>query len=151
MFWLLGYFGNATFLEVTLSALVILLCCIFLIPLTPGINALSLGSQQASHLGVPVRGVSSALYIIGSLLAAVVVSFVGTIAFVGLIVPHFARRILGADHRILIPGSFLLGVLFLVVSDLLARTILYPVEMPVGAITSALGAPLVVYILRKER
>ena len=150
-FWLLGYFGGATTYEVALTSIVVAIGMAILLPLAPSINALALGEQQAVHLGVSRRRTAGVLYVVGSLFTALIVSLVGSIGFVGLIVPHFARRIFGSDHRTLIPGAFFLGVAFLVISDLLARVAFYPVELPVGAITAALGAPLVVYVVRKAR
>jgi iron complex transport system permease protein len=87
--------------------------------------------------------------LISSLITAVTVSFVGMIGFIGLISPHMMRRVVGTDHRFLIPASMLAGAVVLLISDTLARTVIKPVVLPVGAITSILGAPLFIYLLMK--
>lgn len=148
MFWLLGYIGNATMEAVLIVAPVVLALAVVLFFLAHSINALSLGKEQASHLGVSVKTLSTLLYAAASLLSAVIVSFAGTIGFVGLIVPHACRRLFGSDHRVLLPAAFFSGAMFLVFSDLLARTLFFPMELPVGAVTAAIGAPLFISLLR---
>jgi iron complex transport system permease protein len=84
------------------------------------------------------------------MITAAVVSFSGAIGFVGLIIPHICRRLFGPDHRLLLPASFLTGASFLIISDIVARSLLAPAELPVGAVTAALGAPVFIYILRRK-
>jgi iron complex transport system permease protein len=150
MFWLLGYLGNATMDAVLIVAPVVLLLALGLFLVAHSINAISLGQEQASHLGVQVKALSTLLYAAASLLSAIVVSFAGTIGFVGLIVPHACRRLFGSDHRVLLPSAFFSGAMFLVFSDLLARTLFFPMELPVGAVTAAIGAPLFISLLRAK-
>ncbi len=115
------------------------------------LNILSLGDETARSLGLPVEATRLVMTAVAALLAASAVSIVGLLGFVGLIVPHTIRLILGSDYRFLLPGSALLGMALIVTCDTLARTVLAPVEMPVGVILAFLGAPFFLYLLRRER
>jgi iron complex transport system permease protein len=115
------------------------------------LNAFSLGEDGAAHLGVEVERDKVIILALGSLLTAAAVSISGLIGFVGLVVPHAVRLILGPDHRVLIPVSALTGAIFLVIADLLARTIISPTEIPVGVITAIIGGPFFLYLLRSSR
>lgn len=115
------------------------------------LNALALGEEQAAYVGVPVERRKVALLILGSLLTAAAVSVSGLVGFVGLVIPHVARLTIGPDHRLLLPAAALLGGLFLVLSDLLARLLLAPTELPVGIITALVGAPFFIYLLRRSK
>ena len=112
-------------------------------------NALDSGEETAKGLGVNVETVRLGGMLVSSLIAAVTVSFLGIIGFIGLVGPQMMRRIIGEDHRFLIPASAMTGALLLLVSDTMARTIIAPVVLPVGAITSFLGAPLFLYLLAR--
>ena len=111
------------------------------------LNHLALGEEMASGHGVDVRAVQLQSFIGAGLTTAAAVSLTGPIGFVGLIVPHVVRRVSGFDHRLVLPASFLLGGAFLVFCDTIARTALYPSEMPVGIITALIGAPIFIHIL----
>ncbi|MBR9976829.1 MAG: iron ABC transporter permease [Bacteroidetes bacterium] len=150
LFWLVGYLGGTTSGEVAILLPGVVLLFLFLYLLSGRMNILALGVQSAMHLGVDVKRLQALLYILASLLTALVVSFSGVIGFIGLLVPHVARRLFGPDHRLLLPVSFFLGANFLIISDLIARSIITPNELPVGAVTAALGAPLFIYILRRK-
>jgi iron complex transport system permease protein len=113
-------------------------------------NAMINGDDCAKSLGVNTRNVRLGGMFFSSLLVAIAVSFMGIISFIGLISPQIMRRIIGNDHRFLIPGSALFGSLILLVSDTVARTIISPVILPVGVITSFMGAPLFIYILMRD-
>ncbi|MGE5561642.1 MAG: FecCD family ABC transporter permease [Chloroflexota bacterium] len=115
------------------------------------LNALLLGEETAAHLGVNVEAVKRNLLIATSLLTAAAVSVAGVIGFVGLIVPHIVRLIVGPDHRWLVPAAVVGGGLFMLLADTLARTILAPAEMPVGVITSLVGGPFFIYLLRRRQ
>lgn len=115
------------------------------------LNLMLLGEEPAQHLGVELERVKITLLVAGSLMAAAAVSAVGVIGFIGLIVPHVTRLLIGPDHRYLLPTSAVLGALFLLISDAIARTALAPVELPVGVITAVFGAPFFLYLLRKNR
>jgi iron complex transport system permease protein len=110
-------------------------------------NALDTGDEMARSLGVHVQRTRLTGMVTASLATAVTVSFFGIIAFVGLVVPHIVRRVIGGDERFMIPASALFGGTFLLVSDTIARTIIAPVVLPVGILTSFLGAPLFLYLL----
>lgn len=113
-------------------------------------NLVATGEETAAQLGVNVSALRKRTYLLASLITGAVVSVSGVIGFVGLIIPHVCRLLFGPDHRILLPSSFLLGGAFLVLADTLARTIIAPAEIPVGAVTAALGAPVFVYLLRRR-
>lgn len=115
------------------------------------LNAFSLGEEGAAYLGIEVERDKILILSLGSLLTATAVSISGLVGFVGLVMPHAMRLSLGPDHRLLVPASALAGAIFLVITDLLARTILAPGEIPVGIITALIGAPFFLYLLRHSR
>ncbi len=114
------------------------------------LNLLLSGEQEAMHLGVDVRRVKLVVYVSASLLTGLAVSVSGAIGYVGLIVPHVMRLIFGSDHRLLIPTTALGGAIAIVIADTLARTIVFPTELPVGAMTAMAGAPVFIYLLRRR-
>lgn len=115
------------------------------------LNLLALGEESAMQLGIDVERSKRVLLFAGALTTAAAVSVSGTIAFVGLIVPHLVRMLIGPDHRVLIPAAALAGAIFLVWADTLARVLLSPVELPVGVVTAVLGGPFFAYLLRTRR
>ena len=115
------------------------------------LNAFSLGEEGAAYLGVEVERDKILILALGSLLTAAAVSISGLVGFVGLVMPHAVRLILGPDHRVLLPAAALAGATFVVVADLFARVLLAPVEIPVGVITAVTGAPFFLYLLRHTR
>lgn len=114
------------------------------------LNLLLAGEKEAMHLGVDVRRVRVVVYIGASLLTGIAVSVSGTIGYVGLLVPHIMRILFGSDHRILLPTAAFGGAIALVIADTLARTVVSPSELPVGAVTAVAGAPLFIYLLRRR-
>ena len=114
-------------------------------------NLIATGDETALHLGIDVNRFRRTAYILASLLTGVAVSLSGIIGFVGLIIPHIFRMWLGPDHRLLLPASFLGGAIFLILADILSRTLIAPAEIPVGAVTAAIGAPLFLYLLHRDR
>lgn len=115
------------------------------------LNALALGDEQAALLGVDTAKTKKILFIIASLLTGLSVSIAGIIMFVGLIIPHFMRMVIGSDHRILIVSSFLGGASFLIICDIFARTVISPLELPVGVITGIIGGIVFIYILGQKQ
>lgn len=115
------------------------------------LNALALGEEQAAFLGIDTARTKKILFITASMLTGLSVSVAGIIMFVGLIVPHFMRMVVGSDYRILIISSFLGGAVFLILCDLFARTIISPLELPVGVITGIIGGIVFIYVLGKKR
>ncbi|HEY2647361.1 MAG TPA: iron ABC transporter permease [Candidatus Acidoferrales bacterium] len=113
------------------------------------LNLLLTGEREATHLGVDVTRVKLVVYVSASLLTALAVSASGAIGYVGLLIPHAVRQIFGSDYRLLIPASALCGAIAIVLADTLARTIVPPTELPVGAMTAMAGAPVFIYLLRR--
>jgi ABC-type Fe3+-siderophore transport system permease subunit len=113
------------------------------------LNLMLTGEREATHLGVDVTRVKLVVYVSASLLTALAVSSSGAIGYVGLLIPHFVRLIFGSDYRLLIPASALCGAIAIVLADTLARTIVPPTELPVGAMTAMAGAPVFIYLLRR--
>ncbi|MDH7514392.1 MAG: iron ABC transporter permease [Bacteroidota bacterium] len=150
LFWLLGFLGNARLSEI----FIVMPTVVVLVSLTwsqsHAYNVLTLGREQATHLGVKVGRVNAVSYFTASLLTAVLVSAAGAIGFIGLIIPHTVRLALGPDHRMLIPVSFFLGAVFLIICDVAARTVLSPTELPVGVFTAAIGAPVFILLLSRR-
>lgn len=114
------------------------------------LNAFALGEEGAAHVGVEVERNKALFLSLGSVLTAAAVSISGLIGFVGLVIPHALRLVVGPDHRILIPASALAGAAFLLIADMLARTVASPRELPVGIITALIGAPVFLYLLRRS-
>jgi iron complex transport system permease protein len=150
-FWLLGGLYRANWENVAISFSVILIGSIIIQFFARDLNAIILGEEPATHLGIDVESVKKILLIFSSLVAGIAVAFTGIIGFVGLIIPHIMRLLVGPDHRILIPTSAFSGSIFLVWADTVARTILAPTEIPVGIITALCGAPFFIYLLQKSK
>jgi iron complex transport system permease protein len=121
------------------------------VPLARNLNTLALGEEYATHLGLSVQQTRIAVIVIGSILTAAAVALGGLISFVGLIVPHILRMLLGPDHVRLLPATALAGALFLLVADTVARTAIAPAELPVGVLTALIGGPFFLYLLRKTK
>jgi iron complex transport system permease protein len=156
IFWMMGGFWNPSWSKVTVPAVVILFGILMLYRHSWSLNVMLLGEEQAQYLGVDIEWVKRYILVLSALITGVAVSVSGIIGFVGLIIPHIMRILVGPDHRILFPASTLLGAIFLVISDTIARTILNhvimePIELPVGIITALFGAPFFIYLLRKRR
>jgi iron complex transport system permease protein len=114
------------------------------------LNAFSLGEEEAFHLGVPVERVKKILFLLASFLTGCCVSVTGIIGFVGLVIPHLMRLLVGGDHRILLVTSFLAGAIFLILCDTLTRVVMAPVELPVGVITGLVGGSIFIYALSRK-
>lgn len=149
IFWQFGDLGRATWPQISFMAAVGLLCSVYFFLKRWSYNALQNGAHVAGGLGVDVARTRIAGVFVASLMAATMVSFIGLINFIGLIAPHIARRFVGNDYRFLLPASLALGATIMLASDLVARMIISPVILPIGAITSFLGAPLFLFLLYK--
>ncbi len=147
LFWLMGDFSFSTRYGPTL--LITGIAIVIGLLLAPTLNLLTTGNQQAALLGVSVQPVRNLLYFFSSLLTAVAVTTAGTVGFVGLVIPHLVRLAGDADHRTVVPCSALAGGSLLVISDTLARTIVAPQQLPVGAITAMVGVPMFLVLLRR--
>ena len=150
VFWTFGNLGSVGWPELLILGSVLLVSLVYYLFNRWNYNAMESGADTAKSLGVDARQVMLISMGICSLTAAVAVSFVGIISFVGLVAPHIMRRFVGNDYRFLIPGSALAGGLLLILADTFARLIIAPVILPIGAITSFLGAPLFLYLLFRE-
>ncbi len=147
VFWTFGNLGSAGWKELLILAVIFFSALLYFLLNRWNYNAMESGADTAKSLGVNTRTVMITSMGISSLAAAVSVSFVGIISFVGLIAPHIMRRFIGNDYRYLIPTSAAAGALLLILADTFARFIIAPVILPIGAITSFLGAPMFIYLL----
>lgn len=148
--WTLGSFTSANWSKVCFLAIISLLSLIVLFMFGRDLNLILTGDEVASSLGIDTVKVKNILIIISSVLVAASVSVSGTIGFVGLIIPHCMRLIIGSDHRMLLPFSYLGGASFMIICDTIARTVAQPTEIPVGVITSVFGAPYFIYLLYRN-
>ncbi|KAA6344560.1 iron complex transport system permease protein [termite gut metagenome] len=146
-FWLMGSLADVSLKELAVVAPIVLLPLIPLLLISWKLNVLSFGDGEASTMGVNTRQLRLTVVGCASLITASIVCITGLIGWVGLIIPHIARFIVGANHRILLPASFLLGAVFMLIIDDLARTV-SALEIPLGIITSLIGAPLFLFLLR---
>jgi len=151
MRWIMGSLDIVGFDTVWKAALFATPGCAILLSLTKDMNLLSLGNDVAASLGVDVERMEKKIYFATSLAASAVISVTGPIGFVGLITPHILRMILGVDNRIIVPCSFLLGASFLTATDTISRTILSPIEIPVGIITASFGGAFFLWLLMKTK
>ncbi len=150
LFWLMGDLGLAQGREILLAGLVMTGGFLVMLSQARALNVLSLGEETALQLGVDTKRTQGGLLLSASLVTATAVSISGTIGFIGLIIPHLLRLLVGADHRLLLPASALFGATFLVAADTAARTIMAPVELPVGVVTALCGAPYFLYLLHRR-
>ena len=151
IFWTMGSFGSSGWMDVWLMAPVAVVGIGVVLWHSRDLNLLLAGSEAARSMGVEVERVKRILLLATTLMVAFAVSSCGVIGFVGLIVPHAVRLVAGPDNRRLVPYSMLCGALFVLVCDTLARTLLRPSELPVGSLTSMVGAPLFIYLLYKNK
>lgn len=152
IFWLNGGLSGRGWNEFYYTIGFILIGLISAILLSKDLNILSLGNEISLSLGLNLKFIQKICIVVASVLAASAVSIAGIISFVGLIVPNIAKLVIGEDYRYSVPCSILLGAIFLVISDTLARTLISPAEIPVGIVTSFIGAPVFIWlILRRER
>lgn len=150
-FWTLGSLSGSTYVSALTLLLALTVCGGVLLALGGALNAFALGEEQAQHLGVSVRRVKLTVMAAVSMLLGVCVSIGGTIGFVGLVIPHMVRLVLGPDHRRLLPASLLAGAVFLLLADLVGRTLLSPIELPIGVVTSLVGAVAFLVIFYRSR
>jgi len=149
-FWLLGDLSGTTAKLLWLALFIAIAGTIVLAAHARSLNLLMLGERDAFDLGVEVKRVRFVVFVVASLLVGSSVASSGSVGYVGLVVPHLVRLSLGSDNRITVPAAAICGALFVVVADTIARTIIAPRELPVGAITALIGAPLFVYLLRRR-
>ncbi len=150
VFWLMGSFALTRWSEVMTVLPYIVVGTVVILLFARPLNIMQLDEEQAQQLGINVERLKLGLLTAATLITAAAVSFVGTIGFVGIIIPHAVRLLWGADHRFLLPLSVLSGAIFMILADLIARTILAPTEIPIGVITAISGAPFFLYLLRRK-
>lgn len=148
--WTMGSLTNIGWKQLSWCVLPILAGTALLLVQARELNLLLLGEEEARHLGVNINRVKLRIMLLTALISAAAVSVSGVIGFVGLMVPHVVRLISGPDHRYLLPVSFVAGGIYLLLVDMVAKTIAAPLEMPIGVITSVLGGPFFIYLLRKK-
>lgn len=151
MFWMLGSVAGAQWSQLPTVTLVVLTSTALLTLFGRRLNALLAGDESATALGVDVDRLRAVLLVISALLTGTVIAVAGGVGFVGLMIPHLVRLTVGADHRRLLPLSSLLGAVYLVVVDLLSRTVNRPNELPLGILTALLGAPFFLWLLRRNK
>lgn len=151
VFWMMGGFNLISWKEVLISTPVIIGGTFFMYLFARDLNAIAMGEETAEHLGVDTEKVRRIILACGSLVTATAVSVSGIVGFVGLMIPHITRLLVGPDNRILIPYSAVIGAIFLVFTDTISRTIIQPTEIPIGIITAAFGGPFFLYILKTNR
>ncbi len=150
VFWVMGSLEEPNWLLIKLMVIVSISGLFISYLFCLDLNAISLGEEEAAHLGIDVEKVKKILFLLASILTGFSVSITGMVGFVGLVVPHFVRIFAGTDHKIVLISSFLSGAGFLIFCDTLSRTIISPVELPIGVITGILGGSLFIYALTRR-
>ena len=148
-FWNLGTFSGATWNQVFITGTVAAVILIIALRYSKQLNALLLGEEEASYLGVDTEKLKRRIMILNTAMVSVATAFVGVISFMGLIVPHMLRLMIGSDNKKLLPASMLLGAILLTLADMAARLLLAPAEIPIGIITSIVGAPVFIILLKR--
>ena len=151
MFWLMGSVAGATWSDLRIPTVALVLGVVWLLAQGRALNALMVGDDTAAGLGIDVQRLRRRLLLVTSLMTATVVVVAGGLGFVGLIIPHITRLVVGAEHRRVLPTSMLVGATFLVLVDLAARTVDRPNELPVGIFTAGLGVPVLLWLLQRTR
>src|SRR5690606_1741129 len=149
--WQMGNLSTANWPRVTLITLVAAILAVGFPRNSRALNAMLLGESEARHLGVDVQRIKTRLIVLTALGVGTAVAVAGLVAFVGLVVPHVIRLLIGPDHRWLIPGSAIAGAVLLLIADNLARILVSPAELPTGILTALLGAPFFVALLVQQR
>ena len=150
IFWLMGSFSLSQWSEVQVVLPIVAVGAVVIMLFARSLNIMQLDEEQAQQLGINVERLKLILLIAATLITAAAVSFVGIIGFIGIIIPHAVRLIWGPDYRFLLPLSVLSGAIFLILADVVARTIMAPSEIPIGVITALCGAPFFLYLLRRR-
>ncbi|MHA2225563.1 MAG: FecCD family ABC transporter permease [Candidatus Hodarchaeales archaeon] len=153
IFWLMGGLAltEGDWESVVIAAIIIIPSCLVCMFFARHLNLILLGEETAQYRGLDVQRIQKVLLVIASLITGVAVAFTGVIGFVGLIIPHLIRLLTGPDHRVLLPVSAMTGASFLIIADVVAKTVIYPTELPVGIITALCGTPFFLYLLRRQK
>ena len=150
-FWSLGGLDNGSWRISILSAIFILTSFLTIYRIRKQLDIFMLGDAEAHHLGINVESLKKKLIFIASIMVGISVSFCGMIGFIGLVTPHIIRLFIGPKHKYLIPGSALLGAILLIFSDLISKTVIAPAQLPVGVVTSIIGAPFFIWLIFSQK
>ena len=150
-FWTLGGLDNADWNIISLTILFILIPFLIVYGMKKQMDIFMLGDSEAHHLGLNIERLKKKIILISSIMVGISVSFCGMIGFVGLVTPHLVRLFIGPNHKYLIPGSAILGAILLLLSDLISKTIIAPAQLPIGVVTSAIGAPFFVWLILSQK
>ena len=151
IWWLWGSLEVFDFKLLLIVNSIVVLSIVLIFVLSQDLNAISIGEEEAIHLGINIEATKKWLFFITSLITASLICICGTIGFVGLIIPHMTRLIIGPNHKLLIPASCLLASAFLVICDVISRTMFRPLEIPIGVITAIIGAPIFIILLKRSQ
>ena len=151
VFWMLGGLGLAQWSQLIYPLVILVVSAAWLLARTTELNAMTVGDETASTLGIPVARFRFAVFVAGALITGVMVAFSGIIGFVGLMVPPVARMLVGGDYRRVLPASAFLGAIFLLWADITARTIMAPEDMPIGIVTGLVGGVFFVWLLSRRQ
>ena len=150
VFWMLGGLGLAQWSQLIFPFVILLACGAYLAANARNLNAMTIGDETAATMGIPVSRFRLTVFVVGALITGVMVAFSGIIGFVGLMIPHIVRLIVGGDYTRVLPVSALCGAVFLVWADILARTVMAPDDIPIGIITGLIGGVFFVWLLRRN-
>lgn len=150
VFWMLGGLGLAQWSQLIYPLIVLVLCAAYLGANTRNLNAMTIGDETAATLGIAVGRFRLMIFVVGALITGVMVAFSGIIGFVGLMIPHIVRLIVGGDYARVLPVSALCGAIFLLWADILARTVMAPDDIPIGIVTGLIGGLFFVWLLRRN-
>lgn len=151
VFWMLGGLGLAQWSHLLYPLIILLVCALWLWRRAADLNAMTVGDETASTLGIPVARFRLTVFVVGALITGVMVAFSGMIGFVGLMVPHIVRAIVGGDYTRVLPLSALAGGILLLWADIVSRTIMAPEDMPVGIVTGLVGGLFFIWMLRRQQ
>tara|TARA_Y100000590_G_scaffold414872_1_gene512121 strand:+ start:119 stop:1198 length:1080 start_codon:yes stop_codon:yes gene_type:complete len=150
-FWTLGGLDNADWNVVFITAIFVIFPLIIIYSMKKQLDIFMLGDAEAVHLGIDIEKLKKKIILFSSIIVGISVSFCGMIGFVGLVTPHLVRLFIGPKHSNLLPGSALLGAILLIGSDLISKTIIAPAQLPIGVVTSAIGAPFFVWLIISQK
>lgn len=150
VFWMLGGLGLARWDQLLYPAAILAVCGAWLLANAGRLNAMTIGDETASTLGIPVARFRLSVFVVGALLTGCMVAFSGIVGFVGLMIPHIARMLVGGDNARVLPGAALIGAVFLVWADIVARTVMAPEDVPIGIVTGLIGGAFFIWLLRRR-
>ncbi|MEM1427859.1 MAG: iron ABC transporter permease [Pseudomonadota bacterium] len=150
VFWMLGGLGLAQWDQLVYPLVILCVCAVWLMANAGNLNAMTIGDETAATLGIPVERFRLVVFVVGALITGVMVAFSGIIGFVGLMVPHLARMMVGGDYTRVLPASALIGAILLLWADVAARTVMAPEDMPIGIVTGLVGGMFFVWLLGRR-